>query len=52
MKIYNALGYGILVAYAAACMYFAPPHLGPWAGLLIGAAYLVTWRPRPSVSGC
>ena len=41
MKIYNAVGYGILLAYAAACMYFAPSHLGPWAGLLIGAAYLV-----------
>jgi hypothetical protein len=22
-------------------MYFAPPHIGPWMGLLIGAAYFV-----------
>ena len=40
MKIYNVVGYAILVVYVAACAYFAPPHLGPWAGLLIGAAYL------------
>lgn len=44
MKIYNVAGYSIIVVYALACMYFAPPHLGPWAGLLIGAAYfLVCW---------
>ncbi|HZO44023.1 MAG TPA: hypothetical protein VFE97_32720, partial [Methylomirabilota bacterium] len=41
MKIYNVLGHAVLLAYAAACTYFAPPHLGPWAGFLIGAAYLV-----------
>jgi stearoyl-CoA desaturase (delta-9 desaturase) len=41
LKIYNAVGYTALVLYAAACLYFAPAHLGPWAGLLIGAAYLV-----------
>lgn len=41
MKIYNAVGYTILLVYAAACAYFAPAHLGPWAGLLTGAAYLV-----------
>jgi stearoyl-CoA desaturase (delta-9 desaturase) len=44
MKIYNAIGYAIILAYALACMAFAPPHLGPWLGLLIGAAYfVVTW---------
>ncbi len=24
-----------------ACMFFAPAHLGPWAGMLIGAAYFI-----------
>src|SRR5258705_14024126 len=41
MKGYNLVGYMIILAYALACMYFAPPHIGPWAGLLIGAAYFV-----------
>jgi len=44
VKIYNAIGYAIILAYGLACMAFAPPHLGPWAGLAAGAAYfLVTW---------
>ena len=42
MKGYNAIGYTIILAYGLACVYFAPPHIGPWAGLLIGAAYFVT----------
>jgi stearoyl-CoA desaturase (delta-9 desaturase) len=41
MKIYNVIGYALLLAYAAACMAFAPINLGPWAGLLIGAVYLL-----------
>ena len=41
MKTYNVVGYSLLVAYTAACLYFAPPHLGPWTGLSIGAAYIV-----------
>jgi fatty-acid desaturase len=41
MKTYNVVGYSLLLAYTVACLYFAPPHLGPWAGLLIGATYLV-----------
>jgi sn-1 stearoyl-lipid 9-desaturase len=41
MRIYNVLGYSVLVAYAMACLYFAPPQIGPWTGLLIGATYLV-----------
>lgn len=41
MKIYNAAGYAIVLAYALACLYFAPPHLGPWLGLLIGATYFL-----------
>jgi fatty-acid desaturase len=39
MKIYNVVGYLIIALYALACLYFAPPHLGPWMGLLFGAAY-------------
>jgi fatty-acid desaturase len=41
MRVYNVVGYSLLVAYTVACLYFAPPQLGPGAGLLIGAAYLV-----------
>jgi stearoyl-CoA desaturase (delta-9 desaturase) len=41
VRVYNVAGYAILLAHALASLYFAPPHLGPWAGLLIGAAYLI-----------
>jgi stearoyl-CoA desaturase (delta-9 desaturase) len=41
VKIYNAVGYTLLLVYGAACAHFAPPHLGPWTGLLVGASYLV-----------
>ena len=41
MKIYNAVGYACLVVYATACALVAPAHLGPWAGLAVGMAYLV-----------
>src|SRR5258706_757492 len=41
MKIYNVAGYAIIFVYAVACMVFAPPAIGPWAGLSIGAAYFV-----------
>ena len=37
VRIYNVIGYGLIVVYAQACMAFAPPSLGPWAGLQIGA---------------
>jgi stearoyl-CoA desaturase (delta-9 desaturase) len=44
MRIYNVIGYALILAYALASMVFAPPHLGPWGGLAVGAAYfLVTW---------
>ncbi len=43
MKIYNLVGYLIVVTYGLACMYFAPPHLGPWIGLLVGEAYFITF---------
>ncbi|HKC53208.1 MAG TPA: fatty acid desaturase [Burkholderiales bacterium] len=39
MKIYNVIGSSIIFFYLLACAYFAPAHLGPWAGLSIGAAY-------------
>src|SRR5215467_9606314 len=41
MKIYNAIGYSIILCYLLACMYFAPTQVGPWIGLLIGGAYFV-----------
>jgi stearoyl-CoA desaturase (delta-9 desaturase) len=44
MKIYNLYGWALIVLYALGCMYFAPPWLGPWGGLGVGAAYfLVCW---------
>ncbi len=39
MKIYNLAGYAIIFLYALACMWFAPADIGPWKGLLLGAAY-------------
>ena len=41
MKIYNVYGYLIILFYLLACMFSAPAHLGPWVGLLIGAAYFI-----------
>jgi sn-1 stearoyl-lipid 9-desaturase len=41
MKIYNVAGWALLLVYALACLYFAPPDIGPGIGLAIGAAYLV-----------
>lgn len=41
MRVYNFAGYLLILAYALCCVYFAPPPLGPWAGLLIGAGYFV-----------
>jgi fatty-acid desaturase len=41
VKIYNVIGYSIILFYLLACMYFAPTLLGPWLGLLIGGAYFV-----------
>jgi fatty-acid desaturase len=43
MKIYNLVGYGIILSYMHACMYFAPSYLGPWGGLLTGGAYFVVF---------
>ncbi|HSZ62799.1 MAG TPA: fatty acid desaturase [Terriglobales bacterium] len=41
MKTYNLIGYSIIFLYLLGCMYLAPAHLGPWAGLSIGAAYFI-----------
>src|SRR5262245_56526557 len=41
MRIYNVSGWLLVVAYALACMYFAPPTIGPWLGLAIGAGYMI-----------
>lgn len=41
MKIYNIAGWALVLAYAGACMYFAPPAIGPWIALAVGAAYFV-----------
>lgn len=41
MKIYNLIGYSIIALYATGCVYFAPAHIGPWAGLAIGSTYFV-----------
>jgi len=44
VRIYNVIGYGLIVFYALACMAFAPPAIGPWGGLAIAAAYfLACW---------
>jgi hypothetical protein len=41
VKVYNVIGYAIILLYAVACFVAAPAHLGPWTGLAIGAAYFV-----------
>jgi stearoyl-CoA desaturase (delta-9 desaturase) len=41
LKIYNVYGNLIILCYVLACAYFAPPRLGPWVGILIGAIYFV-----------
>jgi len=43
VKIYNLVGYLIILSYVAACMYFSPLGIGPWKGLLIGGAYFVAF---------
>jgi fatty-acid desaturase len=41
VKIYNAIGYLIILCYILACIYFAPPQLGFWAAIFIAAAYFI-----------
>jgi fatty-acid desaturase len=41
MKSYSLMGYSTIFFYLLACMYSAPTQWGPWAGGLVGGAYLV-----------
>ena len=41
MRIYNAIGYALILLYALACMAVAPAAIGPWGALAIAAAYFV-----------
>jgi fatty-acid desaturase len=41
VRIYNVMGYALILVYALACMAAAPAAIGPWGGLLIAAAYFV-----------
>jgi stearoyl-CoA desaturase (delta-9 desaturase) len=41
VKRYNMIGYAIILAYLAGCAYAAPAQVGPWKGLVIGAAYFL-----------
>jgi len=43
VKIYNLVGYSIVLVYIAGCLALAPPHLGPAWGLLIGAGYFIVF---------
>lgn len=41
MRVYNFVGYSLLVLHALVSALFAPPFLGPWWGLLAGMLYLI-----------
>ncbi len=41
MKIYNVIGYSIILLYVLVCVYFAPAHVGPWNALLISGVYFI-----------
>jgi fatty-acid desaturase len=41
VKVYNVVGYLIILVYMVACMYAAPAHLGPWKGIVTGAVYFI-----------
>jgi len=41
MKIYNAIGFAILVLSLAAAALFAPAALGPWKGMGVGILYIL-----------
>ena len=44
MRTYNVSGYAIILGYGCACAVMAPPALGPWLGVMVGAAYfLANW---------
>ncbi len=41
MRVYNAAGYGLVIAHALVSALVAPPELGYWRGLGFGMLYLV-----------
>jgi hypothetical protein len=41
MKIYNVIGYTLLLIYAVLVFFFAPSAWNPWLGLAVGFAYLL-----------
>jgi fatty-acid desaturase len=41
MRIYNVVGYALLILHASISALLAPPALGPLAGLAVGMLYLV-----------
>jgi hypothetical protein len=41
MKIYNAIGFGILGLSVAAAALLAPETMGPWGGAGLGILYFV-----------
>ena len=41
VKIYSLTGYLVIFFYLLACGYSSPSQWGPWAGALIGGAYLI-----------
>jgi fatty-acid desaturase len=41
MRVYNIIGYALLVLHGVLSVLLAPARLGPWAGLLVGTLYLI-----------
>jgi fatty-acid desaturase len=41
MRIYNVIGYFMIMLYGLACVFFAPEKIGPLGAIAIGAVYLV-----------
>jgi len=41
MRVYNLVGYALLILHATLAVWFAPPVLGPWWGLIVGVLYLL-----------
>ncbi|PYN85500.1 MAG: hypothetical protein DMD87_23275 [Candidatus Rokuibacteriota bacterium] len=41
MRIYNVVGYTLLILHALVSAFLAPPHLGPGGGLVVGVLYLL-----------
>src|SRR5439155_20463773 len=41
MRIYNVVGYTLVILHALVSAFLAPSHLGPSGGLLVGGLYLL-----------